>query len=57
MVLYGYVIMVVMFIVQSDRGELSDLIRDFKKFIAKTILRKKIQNSPGRKEWMWNDLN
>jgi REP element-mobilizing transposase RayT len=54
MVLYGYVIMSshVHLIVQSDRGELSDLIRDFKKFIAKTIL-EKIQNSPeSRKEWI-----
>jgi hypothetical protein len=52
MVLYGYVIMSSHVHFQSDRGELSDLIRDFKKFIAKTILRKKIQNSPGRKEWI-----
>jgi REP element-mobilizing transposase RayT len=54
MVLYGYVIMSnhIHLIVQSDRGELLDLIRDFKKFTAKSIL-DKIQNSPeSRKEWM-----
>jgi REP element-mobilizing transposase RayT len=54
MVLYGYVIMSnhIHLIVQSDHEELSDLIRDFKKFIAKSILNK-IQNSPeSRKEWM-----
>ena len=39
-------------IIQSEDGKLSDLIRDFKKFIAKNIL-EKIQTSPeSRKEWM-----
>jgi len=39
-------------IVQSDRGELSDLLRDFKKFTSKTIL-EKIQTEPeSRREWM-----
>ena len=40
------------FIVQSKDGKLSDLIRDFKKFAAKTIL-EKIQTEPeSRREWM-----
>jgi REP element-mobilizing transposase RayT len=54
MILYGYVIMSnhIHLIIQSENGKLSDLIRDFKKFIAKNIL-DKIQNSPeSRREWM-----
>jgi REP element-mobilizing transposase RayT len=54
MILYGYVIMSnhIHFIVQSKDGKLSDLIRDFKKFTAKTIL-DKIQTEPeSRREWM-----
>ena len=54
MILYGYVIMSnhIHLIIQSNKGELSDLVRDFKKFTAKTIL-DKIQNEPeSRREWM-----
>lgn len=54
MVLYGYVIMSnhIHLIVQSSEGKLSDLIRDFKKFIAAKIL-EKIQLEPeSRREWM-----
>jgi len=54
MVLYGYVIMSnhIHLIVQSSDGKLSDLIRDFKKFIATTVL-EKIQIEPeSRREWM-----
>ena len=54
MILYGYVIMSnhIHFIAQSKDGKLSDLIRDFKKFTAKSIL-KKIQTEPeSRREWM-----
>ena len=54
MILYGYVVMSnhIHMIIQSDEGKLSDLIRDFKKFTAKTIL-EKIQNEPeSRREWM-----
>ena len=54
MILYGYVIMSnhIHMIVQSDGGKLSDLIRDFKKFTAKTIL-EKIETEPeSRREWM-----
>jgi REP element-mobilizing transposase RayT len=54
MVLYGYVIMSnhIHLIVQSSDGKLSDLIRDFKKFIATKIL-EKIQTEPeSRREWM-----
>ena len=54
MIIYGYVIMSnhIHMIVQSEQGELSDLLRDFKKFTAKTIL-EKIQTEPeSRREWM-----
>jgi REP element-mobilizing transposase RayT len=46
MILYGYVILSnhIHLILQSEEGKLSDLIRDFKKFTAKSIL-EKIQNS------------
>ena len=54
MILYGYVIMSnhIHMIIQSNDGKLSDLVRDFKKFTAKTIL-EKIQSEPeSRREWM-----
>jgi REP element-mobilizing transposase RayT len=54
MVLYGYVIMSnhIHLIVQSSDGKLSDLIRDFKKFIAAKILEKIQIESESRREWM-----
>ena len=54
MILYGYVIMSnhIHLIIQSEDSKLSDLIRDFKKFTAKTIL-DKIENGPeSRADWM-----
>jgi REP element-mobilizing transposase RayT len=54
LIIYGYVIMTnhVHMIIQSKDGKLSDLIRDFKKFTATTIL-EKIQFKPeSRREWM-----
>jgi REP element-mobilizing transposase RayT len=54
MILFGYVIMSnhIHMIIQSQEATLSDLIRDFKKFTAKSIL-EKIQNSPeSRRDWM-----
>jgi len=54
MILYGYVIMsnLIHLIVQSNEGKLSDLIRDFKKFTAKSIL-ETIENEPeSRRDWM-----
>lgn len=54
MILYSYVIMTnhIHLIIQSEDGKLSDLIRDFKKFTAKTIL-DKIQTEPeSRRDWM-----
>ncbi len=54
MVLYGYVIMSnhIHMVVQSNNGELSYLIRDFKKFTATKIL-EKIQSEPeSRREWI-----
>ena len=54
MIIYGYVIMSnhIHMIVQSEQGELSDLLRDFKKFTAKTILEKIQTESESRREWM-----
>ncbi|MFV8353496.1 REP-associated tyrosine transposase [Flavobacterium sp. XS2P14] len=54
MILFGYVIMSnhIHMIIQSQEATLSDLIRDFKKFSAKSIL-EKIQNNPeSRRDWM-----
>lgn len=54
MILYGYVIMSnhLHLIIQSKDGKLSDLLRDFKKFTAREIL-KKIQSTPeSRRKWM-----
>ena len=54
MIIYGYVIMSnhIHLIIQSKDDKLSDLIRDFKKFTAKSIL-EKIQTEPeSRREWM-----
>lgn len=54
MILYGYVIMSnhIHLIIQSEDSKLSDLIRDFKKFTAKTILNE-IENGPeSRADWM-----
>ena len=54
MLLYGYVIMSnhIHLIIQSKTGKLSDLIRDFKKFTAKGILEKMINEPESRREWM-----
>ena len=54
MVLYGYVMMSnhIHMVVQSKDGKLSDLLRDFKKYIATKIL-SKIQTQPeSRREWL-----
>lgn len=54
MIVYGYVIMSnhIHLVIQSSDEKLSDLLRDFKKFTAKTIL-EKIQTGPeSRREWM-----
>ncbi|WP_317173678.1 transposase [Flavobacterium muglaense] len=47
MILYGYVIMSnhIHMVVQSGDGELSDLLRDFKKFTATKII-EKIKSDP-----------
>ncbi len=52
--LYGYVIMTnhIHMVVQSEKGKLSDLLRDFKKFTARNIL-DSIESEPeSRKDWM-----
>jgi REP element-mobilizing transposase RayT len=54
MVLYSYVIMTnhIHLIIQSENGKLSDLIRDFKAFLARELI-KMIQNEPeSRADWM-----
>ena len=54
MLVYGFVIMSnhIHIILQSKEGKLSDLIRDFKKFTAKSILDAIKQNPESRREWM-----
>ena len=54
MILYGYVIMSnhIHMIVQSEKGELSDLLRDFKKFTATKIIEKIKSDPESRREWM-----
>lgn len=54
MIVFGYVIMSnhIHFIVQSKDEKLTDLIRDFKKFTAKTILEKIRSEPESRREWM-----
>ena len=52
--IYGYVIMSnhIHLIIQSENGKLSDLIRDFKKYTASTILNKIETEKESRKEWL-----
>lgn len=54
MIVYGYVIMTnhIHLIVQSKSHNLSDLLRDLKKFTAKNILEKIKSEPESRKEWM-----
>jgi REP element-mobilizing transposase RayT len=54
MVLLGYVIMSnhIHMIVQSGDGDLSGLLRDFKKFTASKILEKIKSDPESRREWM-----
>ena len=59
MILYGYVIMTnhIHLIIQSEKGELSNLIRDFKKFTATQIL-DRLQTTPeSRREWILQRLH
>lgn len=54
MILYGFVIMSnhIHLIIQSENSKLSDLIRDFKKFTAMTILNKIETEPESRADWM-----
>ncbi|MDG2432521.1 transposase [Flavobacterium sp.] len=54
MIIYAYVIMSnhIHMVVHSNDGKLSDLLRDFKKFTAITILDKIQNESESRREWM-----
>jgi REP element-mobilizing transposase RayT len=54
LIIYGFVVMCnhIHLIIQAENENLSDILRDFKKFTAKTIL-EKIQSEPeSRREWM-----
>ena len=54
MILFGFVIMSnhIHLIIQPETNTLSDLIRDFKKFTAKTILNKIETEAESRADWM-----
>jgi len=54
MILYGYVIMSnhLHMIIQSKNSNLTELIRDFKKFTASSILNKIQSDTESRREWM-----
>ena len=54
LILYGYVIMSnhLHMVVQSGNGELSDLLRDFKKFTAAKIIEKIKSEPESRREWI-----
>jgi len=54
LVVYGYVIMSnhVHIVLQAKDNNLSDILRDFKKFTAKAILRKIQTEIESRREWM-----
>ena len=54
MILHGFVIMSthIHLIIESESSKLSDLIRDFKKFTAKTILNKIETEPESRADWM-----
>jgi REP element-mobilizing transposase RayT len=54
MILYSYVIMSnhIHVIVQSKDGNLSDLVRDFKKWVAKNIIHQIIEGNKSRSDWM-----
>ncbi len=54
MIVYGYVIMSnhIHIIIQSAQARLSDLIRDFKKYSARDIIRSIQTETESRREWM-----
>ena len=53
---FGYVIMSnhIHLIANSPAGELSNTLRDFKKFTAKNIIESIVEGNESRKEWMLN---
>ncbi len=54
LIVYAYVIMSnhVHLLVQSDKGELSSTIRDFKSYTSKKIIQYIEQNNESRSEWL-----
>lgn len=54
LIVFAYVIMSnhIHLIIQAKNNNLSDLIRDFKKFTAKTILKEIKSSNESRREWM-----
>ncbi|MCH8534800.1 MAG: transposase [Flavobacteriaceae bacterium] len=56
LIVYGYVIMSnhIHLIIQSQHGDLSGLIRDFKKFTSKAILKQIQTSKESRRDWLLN---
>jgi len=56
---FSYVIMTnhIHLIVNSPNGHLSETLRDFKKFTAKTIISTILDGNESRRVWMLNRLN
>ena len=54
--IFGYVIMSnhIHLIANSPQGELSNTVRDFKKFTAKNIIESITNDNESRKDWMLN---
>jgi REP element-mobilizing transposase RayT len=55
MILYAYVIMTnhIHLVIQSEKGKLSDLIRDFKKFTSAMIIRQLPSKKESRRDWLF----
>ena len=59
LIVYAYVIMSnhLHFIIQAKNGNLSDILRDFKKHTSKAILKMFIEEPESRREWMLDRFN
>lgn len=59
LIVYAYVIMSnhLHFIIQAKNGNLSDILRDFKKHTSKAILKMIIEEPESRREWMLDRFN
>ena len=56
LVIFGYVIMTnhIHLIIQSEKDDLSGLIRDFKKFTSKALIKQILSKNESRRNWMLN---